>query len=276
MIQQTILTIIIAFVAGILSATLGIGGGAITVPAFSMIAALPIKIAIGTSKFIMLFTTASGAIGHIRYKRVDWKTGLILEIMTIPGSMLGVKLVSILYSPLLKIIVGGILIVAGLNILLKRKKHREENEKKREGNEWEKIVETKDGKRYRYMINTKKILTALTISFLGGLAAGISGLGGGIVNVPVLTVIMNMPIHLATATSCFMIFLTAPPTSILHLFYGQVDMLNGLIAIPSVIIGAQIGTKIVGNIKPKNLRKIFAATLIIISFKMIYDGYITY
>ena len=122
----------------------------------------------------------------------------------------------------------------------------------------------------------KQLIAALIMSFIAGLIAGISGLGGGIVKVPVLNLILNIPIHVATSTSAFMILLTTPPTAIVHIINNQVNWIISLIAAPGLIIGAQVGARIVGDIKPKNLRRIFAIALITLSLKMIYDGYMAY
>ncbi|MCS7374619.1 MAG: sulfite exporter TauE/SafE family protein [archaeon GB-1845-036] len=270
-----ITTAVISIITGVLSAMLGIGGGAIIVPTFSMILGLPIQITIGTSKFIMLFTSASSAIGHFRYKRIDWKTGVLLEVATIPGSILGAQLITVIDPHILKMIVGLVLTAAGFNMIKGRKERaKSKNVEKESG--WRRTILTKDGKVYSYTLTIKQLIVALIMSFIAGLIAGISGLGGGIVKVPVLNLILNIPIHVATSTSAFMILLTTPPTAIVHIINNQVNWIISLIAAPGLIIGAQVGARIVGDIKPKNLRRIFAIALITLSLKMIYDGYMAY
>jgi len=270
-----ITTAVISIITGVLSAMLGIGGGAIIVPTFSMILGLPIQITIGTSKFIMLFTSTSSAIGHFRYKRIDWKTGALLEVATIPGSILGAQLITVIDPHILKMIVGLVLTAAGFNMIKGRKERaKSKNVEKESG--WRRTILTKNGKVYSYTLTIKQLIAALIMSFIAGIIAGISGLGGGIVKVPVLNLILNIPIHVATSTSAFMILLTTPPTAIVHIINNQVNWIISLIAAPGLIIGAQVGARIVGDIKPKNLRRIFAIALITLSLKMIYDGYMAY
>ncbi|RLE51456.1 MAG: hypothetical protein DRJ26_02885 [Candidatus Methanomethylicota archaeon] len=261
---------VIALFTGLISSMLGIGGGVILVPTFNLIVGLPIKRAIGTTKFLILFTSTSSALAHYRYRRIDWKIGLILESTTIPGSILGAYLVQILQPAILKLILGVILIITSINMAT-RKRAKNDYKSKREGI-LKRRIETKDGKVYEYAFSAKRIITAIILSFIAGIVAGVTGLGGGVVKVPVMNLILDMPIHISTATSSFMIMLTTPPTVAVHAILNHIDYLKAIIAIPGLIIGSQIGGKIVGRVKSITLRRMFAIVVLISAVKMIYDA----
>ena len=205
---------VIALFTGLISSMLGIGGGVILVPTFNLIVGLPIRKAIGTTKFLILFTSTSSALAHFRFKRIDWKIGLILEAMAIPGSIIGVQLVQILQPAVLKLILGSILIIASIN-MARKKRGKSSHKTRKEGILKTKMI-TKDGKTYEYAFSVSRIITGLLLSFIAGLVAGITGLGGGVVNVPLMNLVLDMPIHISTATSSFMIMLTTPPTAAVH------------------------------------------------------------
>jgi len=130
---------------------------------------------------------------------------------------------------------------------------------------------TKDGKIFEYSFTLNRLIAGVALGFTSGLIAGITGLGGGIVNVPLTNLVLKMPIHISTATSSFMIMVCAIPTVMVHSTLGHIDYIKGIIAVPGLIIGGQLGGKIVGGIKAESLKTMFAIAVLIVAIKMIYD-----
>ena len=266
---EAAVTALIALITGIVSSMLGIGGGIILVPTFNLLIGLPIRRAIGTTKFLILFTSTSSALAHYRYRRIDWKTGLLLELTAIPGSILGVNLVQILDPKVLKIILAIALVMASIN-MMRGRKGREV--KMRINGIWPRRIVTCDGMNFNYAFSPARLAVGLIFGFIAGLIAGVTGLGGGIVKVPLLNLILEIPIHVATATSSFMIMLTSPPTALIHAQLGHIDYIKGFVAIPGILIGTQIGGKVVGRVKARELRRMFAFLLLFVAIRMIYDA----
>ncbi len=266
---ELVIAAIVALFTGMISAILGIGGGVVLVPLFNLVVGLPIKKAIGTTKFLILFTSTSSAIAHYKYRRIDWKTGLLLETAAIPGTILGVNLVQILDPKALKIILSIALIAASINMMRKRKGG---GTKIMTEGIWPRKIVTRDGMTFSYAFTPARLTIGLAMGFIAGLVAGVTGLGGGIVKVPLLNLILGIPIHVSTATSSFMIMLTSPSAAIVHAQLGHIDYIKGVIAIPGILIGTQVGGRIVGRMKAKTLKKTFAVILLIIAVKMVYDA----
>lgn len=258
-----------SILTGIISVMLGIGGGIILVPLFNILIGLPIKIAIGTTKFLILFNSTSSAIAQYRYKRIDWKIGILLQMTIIPGAILGANLVQILDPKTLKTILAIALIITSINMMRKRKKSK--NETMKDGI-WRRKILTKDEVKFEYSFTLNRLVTGIAVGFTSGLIAGITGLGGGIINVPLMNLILKMPIHISTATSSLIIMICATPTVIVHTTLGHIDYIKGIIAIPGLIIGGQLGGRVVGKIKAEALKTMFAIAVLIVAIKMIYDA----
>jgi uncharacterized membrane protein YfcA len=115
----------------------------------------------------------------------------------------------------------------------------------------------------------KTIIIGAGLSFFGGVASGLLGIGGGTLVVPILIVAMGMPIHYATATSMFtMIF-----TSISGVArYAQSDLINfpvALLLAAGTVVGAQVGAYTSKKISGRNLGLIFGIMLVVAGANMI-------
>ena len=109
-------------------------------------------------------------------------------------------------------------------------------------------------------------------SFLAGNVSGLLGIGGGIIKVPIMTLVMGMPLRAAIGTSNFMIGVTAATSAVI---YYQRGLLDPNIAIPTalgVLVGAQIGTRIGGKVRSTNLKLIFQGLLLLFAVQMLYQG----
>jgi len=86
---------IFGFLIGTMASMTGIGGGAFIVPLLTLIYAFAPANAVGTSLTTIIFTAIASTINYSRQKRIYYKTGLILAIMTAPGAVLGAYLTSV-------------------------------------------------------------------------------------------------------------------------------------------------------------------------------------
>jgi len=127
-----------------------------------------------------------------------------------------------------------------------------------------KIVD-REGTAFEYNVNL-----VLTMIFAGiaGLSSGLLGIGGGIINVPVLT-FAGLPIHLAVATSSFLIIFNAVTGATSHALLGHIDYSYAAAIIPGVIIGAQLGAMASRKFKPKKLQLVFAVVMFLLALRMI-------
>ncbi len=246
-------------IVGTLSAFIGIGGGIILVPALIFLGLDP-HLATGTSLVVVLFTGLSSAIAYFRQGRVDWKTGLILELTTAPGGYLGALLTAFTSSEQMKVL------FAMLMALVSYKMWKEELRLGRfAGGLRLKRIVGRGGGMTVYQID---IIPAMALSFLAGLSSGFFGIGGGVLKVPIL-VAAGTPVHVAVATSSFMIVITALSGLIVRTSLGHVMYSYLLGLVPGTVFGAQVGARIAGRTKSKIIRRVFALILLTISIYMI-------
>ena len=232
---------------GILAALFGLGGGLLIVPALNFLG-VEIHHAVGTSSAAVVFTSLSSALAYSRQKRIHYKVGLLLASTAIIGAYIGAWMTSLLNPTQLRVIFGATLILVAIKTYRK------------------KIVEPVEVEDVR--INYRLVPVG---GFFAGIASGLLGVGGGIINVPFL-VWLGMPIHYAVATSSFAIVFTAASGAIKHYMLGNVEVQWLVLLVPGLILGAQLGARIAKRVKASNLKKAFAVVLALLALRMILKG----
>lgn len=213
--------------------------------------------ATGTSLTTIIFTAIASAINYAKQKRIYYKTGLILIITTAPGAYLGAWVAEIMKERLLGLVFGVFLVLVATRMLISVVRRRTQDKTGTAITDEELV---KSG---------KIIVIGAGLSFFGGFASGLLGIGGGTLIVPIMMLAMGMPIHLATATSMFtMIF-----TSISGVArYYQASLINFPVALlfaTGTVIGAQVGAYTSKKISGRNLSLIFGIMLMVAGVNMI-------
>ncbi len=271
----------VAFGTGILSATVGVGGGFLMVPFMIIYLSLRTQSAVGTSAFVIVFSALSASIAYFRQKRIDYKTGVSAAIFSIPAAFLGATTANLLASSLLAILFVIALLVVGTRMILfpreRGKDVGQRDEKKLievvgEQNahlpskssylSWKReIVDAAD---HKFVYETN-ILPALPLFFLAGFLSGLFGIGGGIVIVPALEIIANLPMHLAVATSMFTMIFTSISSAATHYLNGNVVLDYAVFLILGIVIGAQFGALVAKRLKSSALERLFGVTMLSIA-----------
>jgi uncharacterized membrane protein YfcA len=118
----------------------------------------------------------------------------------------------------------------------------------------------------------KRPLLGLLGGFVAGNASGLLGIGGGIINVPIMTLGMHVPIKVATGSSALVIGLTTAVGAIIYYANGFVQPLLAAVVLEAVFVGALLGPHIQGKIRNDALTTIFSAVLIVIALLMLLRG----
>ena len=266
---QTLLVFLLGFVVGVPSAMVGLGGGIIIVPALIMLFQIPAKNAIAISLVAILGTTVSSTIGYIKHRQVDYKLGLLYDILDVPGIVLGAYITTFLPQNVLAGICGAFILIITI-LMIRSKRKPESNYESIPGEsgtrEWIRNGIDKD-RAVAYALRNPFL--ALASSFLGGLITGLAGLGGGITDVSTM-ILLGIPTHIAVATSEFAMAVTNGVGVVTH------GLLNNLLldyAIPitiGTIIGAQIGIILAKRVKGKTIRNILALIAILSALRLLY------
>ncbi|MGC9010137.1 MAG: sulfite exporter TauE/SafE family protein [Sulfolobales archaeon] len=237
-------------VAGILGSMFGLGGGFLMVPLLTFLGS-DIRVSIGTSATAIFFNSLSATISYSRSKLVIYRAGLIIALIAILGAYLGARATKLVDTSTLRILFGSALILVSVRMIYDTFKKRALQEQK-----------------IRW--GTKTYIELLLGGFLSGLVAGLLGVGGGVINVPLLSY-LGFTIHQAVATSSMAITITTVSSAATHYLIGNVNLYLATLLTPTLIIGAQIGSAIAKRTSSKKLRIGFSILLVLIALRMILE-----
>lgn len=268
---------IVAFLAGIIGALFGIGGGIIIVPALTVLFGLDIKLAIGASIVAVVATSVSTTGSYVKEDLVNMRLGIFLEVGTSFGALAG-AIISVYLQSTQLVIIFSLVVVYAAYVMYKSSKipeHLQFAEKndylaqkfRLDGRYAEKNgdnqADSDKPKVSHYYVD--HVPEMLGISVGAGIASGLLGVGGGFIKVPALVKVSKLPMKAASATSNFMIGVTASTSAIVLFKLGRVDP---LIAVPvafGTLIGALLGAKLIHYIDATSLRSYFAGLLFLIA-----------
>ena len=259
-----ILTPLVAFLVGIIASMIGVGGGVFIVPFLTLVSDFSPQHAVGTSLAMIVFTSLSSTTRYSRQTRIDFKVGLILTLATVPGAFLGAYLTTLFTAELLGLTFGIFLIFVALRMAFPSNFHK--HRLLRAQRSWHRKIIDSDGNVFEYDTNVN---SGLALSFLGGLSSGLLGIGGGSLMVPILHLIMSIPIHITVATSMFIMIFTSVSGVATHFSLGNVHLDYAILLCVGVIFGAQIGAHFSKKVSGKNLKRLFAVVLFLVSIRMI-------
>lgn len=246
---------IVGIIIGVVGTLAGIGGGIFIVPMLFSIYHFSPQLAIGTSLFVVVFNAFSGTIAYARYKRIYWRLGAIIIIPGIPGILIGAYVSTLFTGVAFKIVFACVLVLAAIYLLLKRNKSSED-------------VKTCVPIRF----SRARMIMIIFMGFVTGFISSFLGIGGGIIHVPVLIYLLKIPVHIATATSHFILFSTVLLSAIPHAVWGHIDYSRGLLLGCGALVGAQIGAYISSWVRSRVILIILAFVLLAAALKMLLSS----
>lgn len=259
--------VLIGTAVGFLGGFLGVGGGAIMIPAlsYSVFPSMGVSrdvlmhLSFGTSLAIMIPTSLSGAWAHARHGNVSWRVVYLLALPGIPGSFLGSTLSAYLQGSILRTLFGILLIVLSLQMLLQQTDPPGSAVRPRPGT-----------------------FPVLGVGLAVGIFSGFFGIGGGILAIPLMVRVLKIPIHGAVGISIAFVFFAAlagtagyvlngwkepnlPPFTL-----GYVHVPGWIFSgIPSVLL-SPVGVRLAKRSKPKGLRRVLALMLLLVGVRMVF------
>jgi len=222
----------------------------------------------GISLAVIFFNASSGSFAYARMKRIDYKSGLMFSMATIPGAILGVYTVSMINRHVFNIIFGVIMVGVSIYLFVKPELKVKHNEVLNESQTKRNFIDSA-GNSYVYSF---KMSTGVVLSLFVGFLSSMLGIGGGIIHVPAMVNLLNFPVHVATATSHFVLAIMALVGTITHIINGTFsNLLVTTIAISvGVLIGAQFGARLSNKIHGKWIIRALAGALCLVGIRMIF------
>jgi uncharacterized membrane protein YfcA len=257
---------------GIFGTLVGAGGGFILLPILALLLPNePTGALTATSLAVVAANAASGAIEYGRQGRIDLRSGIPFALATVPGSVAGALLArSISRGPF---DVGFAAILLALAVVVVRTRP-DEGPPAPEGRAWGRVprelVDVR-GTVYRYHV---ELQLGIALSFVVGFVSSLLGIGGGFIHVPALIAILGFPVHIATATSQFVLAIMAIVGAVTHVAAGDLTdtwpraVLIGVGAVAGAQVGARLSTRVHGDV----IIRILAVALVIVALRLAAQG----
>lgn len=261
-----------AAAAAILGSMLGLGGGVFIVPLFTLYLGVDPKIAVGASALAVVTNSVVGSSNHLRNGFTNIRLSMLLQVSTAIGAIGGAIVAIWVDASFLKVVLGIVLIYSAVSMVRSRKvKYPNASDDTPDPLLLGESFTDSTGEYLRYV--PQRIPVGLGISTGAGVLSGMLGIGGGVIQVPMMNLVMRMPVKAAAGTSSFMVGMTAVVTA--AIFYSE-GKLNPEVAIPAmlgVFVGSSLGSQLTRRLKTDRLIIIFFVILTYLGLSMVLAAF---
>jgi hypothetical protein len=260
-----------SLLAGMLGALTGLGGGIIVVPMLTLLFHVDLRYAVGASLVSVIATSSGAAAAYVREGYTNVRVGILLEVGTTVGALIGAALSGIIPTSALGVLFGCVLLFTAYRSLKPRADHA--------------ILTTPDKWSAKLRLDStypiaggvqpysvQNVPAGFSLMFLAGILSALLGIGSGIIKVLAMDQMMRLPFKVSTTTSNFMIGVTAAASAGVYLHRGWIDPVLAFPVMLGVLAGALIGARILTRAKVTWLRQLFTAVVVIMAVQMLYKG----
>lgn len=269
----TLLIAAISVSAGLLGALVGVGGGIIVVPALTLLMGVDIRVAIAASIVAVIATSSGAASGYVRQRLTNLRLAMVLEIATAAGALCGALLAARVPGQGLYLLFALVLMYTAWSMSRPEPKVARSlpvdawaDRLKLHGAYFDKAL----GRTVAYRVSRTR--WGLAVSYAAGVLSGLLGIGGGVLKVPVMNLAMGIPMKVCTATSNFMIGVTASTGAAVYFMRGDVQPFVTAPVAVGVLLGAKLGSRLLGHLHSHWIRNVFVAMLLASAVEMIFKG----
>ena len=231
--------------AGLLSGMFGLGGGIIIVPGLMFALRMDQRRAHGTSLAGVFLISLSSFFSYWTHDHIDWPVVLWLSIGSVAGSLAGAELLNRLSKRTLTVAFIGILVIAGIRMFFKIDAAGE------------------------MILNAPTAAWLVVIGLVVGALAGMLGIGGGLMTVPILVIFFHVAPALAKGTSLAVVIPTALSGTLQNLRNKNADLTAAAIVSSTGIVTAIAGSWIAARMNDAISNFLFAILLIFIAGRML-------
>ncbi|MCE9613094.1 MAG: sulfite exporter TauE/SafE family protein [Lentisphaerae bacterium] len=268
-----VLCFFVSVVAGTFGSLLGLGGGIIVIPALTLGLGIDIRYAIGASIVAVIATSSGAAAVYLRRGMTNLRVAMALEVATTLGAVSGGYLAGHLHGRWLHLVFGVVMGYSGLMMLRRRETgtggprrapwadflrlHSSYFEPATDGEITYRVVRARVG---------------LALMYLAGVISGLLGIGSGALKVPAMDLAMRLPIKVSSATSNFMMGVTAAASAGLYFARGDIQPFIAAPVAVGVVVGAALGARLIAHVNGQVLRRTFVVVLLVVAAQMVLKG----
>jgi uncharacterized membrane protein YfcA len=272
-IEFSLFVCLMSLAAGILGGMLGMAAGIFVVPALTLVFGIDIRYAVGASLVSVIACSCGSAASAMENRLTNVRLAILLEIATTLGALTGVVLAGIFPSSALYLLFSVILLISAHQMFRKRKHSRFGEDLESPPGRWAASLRLNSS--YPEPILNQEIAYTVTRVWLGmilmygaGAVSSLLGIGSGVLKVPAMDSALRLPIKVSSATSNFMIGVTAAASA--GIYYVRGDILPKVAAPVALgsICGAYLGAKILMRTSNDRIRTLFIIVLLAMAAKM--------
>jgi hypothetical protein len=257
--------------AGSVGSMLGLGGGVFLVPLLNLALGFPLRTAAAISLCTVIATSSSVSAGRAGTQLINLRLGMVLEVATVAGSLLGGLTVQLFSEAALQRLFAAVAILTSVAVLSRiNRRNIILDPSVSPGALGGRFFDEESGATVSYRV--KRLPAALLASFAAGNVSSLLGIGGGILKVPALNTWCGVPVRAAAATSAFMIGVTATAGATIYYGHGQLQPALAAAACLGVQLGSWGGMKFGAAASAKWLKILMAAVLFIVAAMMFTRG----
>lgn len=245
-------------VAGVLGALLGLGGGIFLVPTLTVLFHLPIRTAVGASLLGVIATSAGVAAMARKGRGADVRLALRLEAASAAGAIAGGWLAGMVSTQALSLLFAAVATLSAAYLVYKGRRRA-------------------DGPSSEHLFSRsyqpRRWPAGLSVASVAGAVSGLLGVGGGFIKVPAMYAVMGVPLGVATATSNFMVGITAAAS--VFIYYGRGDI-HPEVVVPTalgVFLGAMLGVYVLIRLRVAWVRTALVGLLFLLSIQMVIHAF---
>jgi hypothetical protein len=268
-----LLLIPLGFAVGTFGTLVGAGGGFVLVPVLLLL--YPHEDAASLTSIsltVVFFNAASGSIAYARLRRIDYFTGLIFAAAATPGAIAGAYLVGAVPRQTFDVLFGGILLLLAAYTAWAAGRTAAIRTPVRGWGVTTRTMPGEEGQIFRYSYNLPQgIAYSVGVGFISSLL----GIGGGVIHVPIMITLLRFPVHVAVATSHFVLALISISGVAVHISNGDLEGANlarALLLAVGVVPGAQMGARLAQRVHGPLIVRLLAIALVALGARLIMAG----
>jgi uncharacterized membrane protein YfcA len=265
-----------AFGASALGGVLGMASGIFIVPILTLLFGVDIHTAIGASIVSVIACSCGSAAPFLKERLTNIRLAIVLETATTLGALSGVLLIGIVPTSFLYFLFAFILVVSAKQMLARRREAI--GAYAPDDRNWATLLRLHAsypdrtlGRDVHYKVG--RVPLGLSLMYGAGLISALLGIGSGVLKIPAMDTALRLPIKVSSATSNFMIGVTAAASAGAYFMRGNIDIdIAGPVALGSVV-GALAGARLLMGIPADKLRIFFVIVLALLAVLMFLSAF---
>ncbi len=265
---------VVSVVAGLIGALAGVGGGILVIPALTFGFGVDIRMAVGASIVSVIATSSGAAAAYVRDRMTDMRVGMFLELATTTGAVCGALLAAVVAPAFQYELLGFILLGSAALQVARMSQESPPIDSPSPLAARLRLESSYPDRRLGREIpySARRIPLGFVLMWFAGLVSGLLGIGSGVLKVLAMDGAMRLPMKVSSATSNFMIGVTAAASAGIYLGRGDVDPQIAAPVALGVLTGALIGARLLHRISNRSVRLVFLPVLVAVGLETIGRG----